>query len=173
MEIWFEDEARVGQQGTYGAVWNEVGSRPAVVRDDRHDSVWLFGSVCPQRGVGSALVMPWVGSQAMSLHLDALGKVVSPGAHAVLVCDGAGWHQTGGQLVVPDNVTLLPLPSYSPQLNPIENVWAYLRGNFLNRRVWDSYDEIVETCCTAWNAFIGDTARVRSITQRTWATVTD
>ncbi len=68
MEVWFEDEARVGQQGTYGAVWNEVGSRPAVARDDRHDSVWLFGSVCPQRAVGSALVMPWVGSEAMRGH---------------------------------------------------------------------------------------------------------
>ncbi len=171
MEIGFEDEARVGQQGTYGAVWNEVGARPAVARDDRHDSAWLFGSVCPQRAVGSALVMPWVSSEAMSRHLDAVGKVVSPGAHAVLVCDGAGWHQTGGRLVVPDNITLLPLPSYSPQLNPVENVWAYLRGNFLNQRVWDSYDEILEACCTAWNGFINDTGRVRSITERVWATV--
>ena len=108
----------------------------------------------------------------MSLRLDAFSKVVSLGVHAVLVCDGTGWHQTGGQLVVPDNVTLLPLPSYSPQLNPIENVWAYLR-DFLNRRVWDSCDEIVEICCTAWNAVIVDIARVKSITKRTWATVKD
>ncbi len=172
MEIWFEDEARVGQQGTYGAVWNEIGSRPAVVRDDRHASVWLFGSVCPQRAVGAALVMPWVGSEAMSLHLDAVSQAVTPGSHAVLVCDGAGWHQTGGRLRVPDNITLLALPSYSPQLNPVENVWAYLRGNFLNRRVWDSYDEIVDACCTAWNAFINDTSRVGSITERIWASVT-
>ena len=62
--------------------------------------------------------MPWVGSEAMSLHLDAVSKVVTPGAYAVLVCDGAGWHQTGGRLRVPENITLLPLPSYSPQLNP-------------------------------------------------------
>ena len=171
MEIWFEDEARVGQQGTYGAVWNETGSRPAVARDDRHDSVWLFGSVCPQRAVGAALVMPWVGSEAMSLHLDAVSKVVTPGAHAVLVCDGAGWHQTGGKLRVPDNITLLALPSYSPQLNPVENIWAYLRGNFLNRRLWDNYDEIVDACCKAWNAFINDVNRVKSITERLWASV--
>ena len=116
--------------------------------------------------------MPWVGSEAMSLHLDALSKVVSPGAHAILVCDGAGWHQTGGRLRIPDNITLLPLPSYSPQLNPVENVWAYLRGNQLNRRVWDSYDEIVDACCTAWNAFVNDTTQLKSITERSWATVT-
>jgi len=115
--------------------------------------------------------MPWVGSEAMSLHLEALSKVASPSAHAVLVCDGAGWHQTGGRLRVLGNITLLPLPSYSPQLNPIENVWAYLRSNFLNKRVWDSYDEIVDACCMAWNAFINDIARVKSVTQRTWASV--
>ena len=152
-------------------MWNEIGSRPAVARDDRHDSAWLFGSVCPQRAVGSVLVMPWVGSEAMSLHLDALSKVVSPGAHAVLVCDGAAWRQTGGRLRIPDNIPLLPLPRYSPQFNPIENVWAYLRVNQLNRRVWDSYDEIVDACCTAWNGFINNTTRVKLITERSWVTV--
>ena len=104
----------------------------------------------------------------MSLRLDAVSKAVTPGAHAVLVCDGAGWHQTGGRLRVPDNITLVPLPSYSPQLNPVENVWAYLRGKFLNRRVWDSYDEIVDACCKAWNAFINDAGRVASVTRREW-----
>lgn len=89
----------------------------------------------------------------------------------MLVCDGAGWHQTGGRLRVPDNITLLLLPSYSPQLNPVENVWAYLRGNLLNRRVWDSYDEIVGACCTAWNACINDTRRVKTITERLWGSV--
>ncbi len=171
MEIWFEDEARVGQQGTYGALWAEIGSRPGVVRDDRHDSVWLFGSVCPQRAVAAALVMPWIGAEAMGLHLEAVSRMVSPGAHAVLVCDGAGWHQTGGRLRVPDNISLLPLPSYSPQLNPIENVWAYLRANHLNQSVWDSYDAIVDACCRAWNAFITDADRVASVTRRAWASV--
>jgi len=102
------------------------------VRDDRHDSVWLFGAVCPQRAIGAALVMPWVSSEAMTLHLDAISKMVRPGAHAVLVCDGAGWHRTGGRLAVPDNISLLPLPGYAPELNPVENVWEYLRGNYLN-----------------------------------------
>lgn len=154
-----------------GAIWAEIGSRPPGVRDDRHDSAWLFGAVCPERAVGAALVMPWVSSEAMTLHLRAIGAAVSPGAHAVLVCDGAGWHRTGGRLVVPDNITLLLLPGYSPELNPIENVWAYLRGNYLNISVWDQYDDIVHACCRAWNRFIADIQRVTSITRRTWATV--
>ncbi len=161
----------MGQQGKYGALWAEIGSRPGIMRDDRHDSAWLFGSVCPQRAVGSALVMPWIGAEAMGLHLKAVSQMVTPGAHAVLVCDGAGWHQTGGRLRVPDNISLLPLPSYSPQLNPIENVWAFLRANHLNQRVWDSYDAIVEACCRAWTAFITDVDRVASVTRRVWASV--
>ena len=142
-------------------------------RDDRHDSAWLFGAVCPERAVGAAVVMPWVSSEAMSLHLTEIGKAVALGAHCVLLCDGAGWHQTGDRLAIPENVTLLRLPPYSPELNPIENVWEYLRGNYLSHTVWDTYDQIVDACCKAWNAFIQDTATVASVTQRPWAKVTN
>ena len=79
--------------------------------------------------MGAAIVSPWVNSEAMSVHLAEIGKQVCDGSHAVLICDGAGWHQTGQRLTVPKNITLLRLPPYSPELNPIENVWEYLRGN--------------------------------------------
>jgi transposase len=141
------------------------------VRDDRHDSAWLFGAVCPERAVGAALVMPWVSSEAMSLHLAEIGKTVSPGAHAILVCDGAGWHQLGGRLQVPENVSILHLPGYAPELNPIENVWEYLRGNHLSISVWDTYDQIVDACCRAWNSFINNVKRVSSVTTRCWAQI--
>jgi DDE superfamily endonuclease len=86
----------------------------------------------------------------------------------VVVLDGAGWHATGA-LVVPDNLTLLPLPSYSPELNPVENVWQYLRQNQLSHRVWPDYDAIVATCCGAWNALVAMPDRLASITRREWA----
>lgn len=107
----------------------------------------------------------------MSVHLAEIGKQVCDTSHAVLVCDGAGWHQTGPRLVVPENLTVLRLPPYSPELNPIENVWQYLRANQLSRRIWQSYDDIVQACCDAWNCLIADTVRVASITTRKWATV--
>jgi transposase len=121
--------------------------------------------------VGAAIVTPWVNSEAMTVHLAEIGKQVRIDAHAVLVCDGAGWHQTGQRLTVPRNVTLLRLPPYSPELNPIENVWEYLRANQLSRRVWRCHDDIVEACCDAWNWLIADQARVSSITTRKWASV--
>jgi transposase len=113
--------------------------------------------------------LPEVNVEAMNLHLAEIGRNVAPGAHAVVVLDGAGWHQTGGRLRVPDNLSLLPLPPYSPELNPAENVWQYLRQNYLSNRVFETYEAIVDACCDAWNALMAKPERVRSIAERDWA----
>jgi len=128
--------------------------------------------VCPARGVGAGLVLPAANTNAMNLHLAEISVTVAPGAHAVLTVDGAGWHQTGGRLVVPPNITLLHLPPYSPELNPVENVWAFLRSNKLSNRVFDSYDAIVDACCDAWNWLIAQPDRITSIASRPYAQVT-
>ena len=107
----------------------------------------------------------------MAEHLAEISRRVSEGAHAVVVCDGAGWHQPGCRLVVPDNISLLRLPPYAPELNPVENVWEYLRANKLSMLVWDSYDAILRACRDAWNWLIADPKRIASITQRPWASV--
>jgi len=114
IEVWFQDEARVGQQGSLTYIWAPIGSCPLMVRDNRHDSAYLFGAICPARGVGAGIIMPAANAEAMTEHLKEISTQVAPGAHAVLVCDGAGWHQTGGRLIVPANITLLPLPPYAP-----------------------------------------------------------
>ena len=171
IEIWCQDEARVGQQGTHAYIWAPIGARPLMVRDNRHDSAYIFGAICPARGVGAAMITPAANTEMMNLHLAEISTQVAEGAIAVLTCDGAGWHQPGGELVVPDNIVLLRLPPYSPELNPMENVWDYLRQNKLCALVWDSYDEIVEACKTAWNWLIADPARITSIGSREWACV--
>ena len=171
IEIWFQDEARVGQKGTHAYIWAPIGSRPLMVRDNRHDSAYIFGAICPARAVGAAVLMPAANAEAMNEHLKEISTQVSAGAHAVLVCDNAGWHQRGKQLVVPDNITLLPLPPYSPELNPMENVWDYLRQNKLCAHVWDTYDDILEARKIAWNRLIADPDRIHSIGTRAWACV--
>jgi transposase len=160
IEIWYQDEARVGQKGTHAYVWAPVGSCPLMVRDSRHDSAYLFGAICPDRGVGAAIIMPTVNTEAMNEHLKEISTQVAAGAHAVLVLDGAGWHQAGGKLSVPDNITLLSLPPYAPELNPMELVWEYLRGNKLCALVWDTYDAIVEACRKAWQFLTDDPDRI-------------
>jgi transposase len=114
--------------------------------------------------------MPAANAEAMSLHLAVIGRKVAPGSHAALVLDGAGYH-IADALAVPDNVTIVRLPPYAPELNPIENVWQYLRANKLAITVFDGYDDIVDKACTAWNFFADDPHRVASITTRSWATV--
>jgi len=142
-----------------------------MVRDNRHDSAYLYGAICPARGLGAAIIMPAANTEGMNEHLKEISTQVAQGAHALLICDGAGWHQIGGALKVPDNITLLQLPPYAPELNPVENVWAYLRANKLCNRVWDTYEDIVEACRKAWAFLIEDPDRIRSIGTRAWACV--
>ena len=163
-------DARVGQQGTLTRVWARRGTRPRAPRDTRTQWAYIFGAVCPERGAAAGLVLPTVNTQAMNAHLAEISRSVAPGAHAVLVLDGAGWHGSAA-LVVPDNLSLLTLPPYSPELNPVENVWHYLRANWLAISVFDSYDAILNACCTAWNRFANDPKTVTSITERSWAQV--
>ena len=150
--------------GTLTYVWADKGSRPAALRDQRRQSAYLFGAVCADRGVGAALVLPYANAEAMSLHLAEISCHVARGAHAAVVLDGAGWHQTGRRLRVPGNVSLLRLPPYSPELNPQENVWQYQ----LSHRVFANHDAIVAACCTAWNALMAMPDRIRSIATRAW-----
>lgn len=122
--------------------------------------------MCPDRGTGAALVLPCANTEAMNLHLQEISTQVSPGAHAVLTVDGAGWHRIGGALKLPDNISLLVLPPYSPELNPVENIWQFLRQNFLSNRVFANYEAIIDACCEAWNKLIAIPDRIRSITER-------
>jgi hypothetical protein len=107
--------------------------------------------------------MPAANAETMSLHLTAIGRKVAPGSHAALVLDGAGYH-IAAALTIPENITLVRLPPYAPELNPIENVWEYLRGNKLAITVFDDYDDIVDKACGAWNFFEQDPKRIASIT---------
>lgn len=171
VEVWHHDEARVGPQGTLSYVWADKGSRPEAFKDLRYEWAYLFGAVCAERGVGAGLVLPFANSDMMNLHLLEISKAVTPGHHAVLVLDGAGWHQTGGRLRVPDNITLLHLPPYSPELNPVENIWQYLRQNRLSNRVFDGYNAIVDACCEAWTNLMRSPNQIQSIATRPWTQI--
>ena len=112
--------------------------------------------------------MPEVNIEAMNVHLAEISRCVSVGAIALLVLDGAGWHSSP-RLNVPDNVVLLPLPPYAPELNPVENIWEFLRANFFSHRVWDTYEEVLDACSIAWNKLMQTPERIASITRRSWA----
>jgi hypothetical protein len=125
-----KDEARVDQPDALTRVWSKRGSRPRALCDRRYQWTYIFGAICPERGVGATVVLSHVNMEAMNVHLAEISGQIRPGAHAVLVLDGAGWHDSP-KLCIPDNLSLLASPPYSPELNAVENIWQFLRSNFL------------------------------------------
>ena len=168
IEIWWQDEARIGQKNKITRRWAKRGTRPSAPKDQRTKSAYIFGAICPARGVGAALILPRCNTQAMQWHLDEIETQVSPAAHAILIVDQAGWHTTG-KLLIPPNITLLLLPPRSPELNPVENIWQFMRDNWLSNRIFKSYDEIVAISSEAWNKLIDQPWTIMSIGHRNWA----
>jgi hypothetical protein len=150
--------------------WARRGTRPRQPADQRYDNAYLFGAICPAKGKAAAVASPWANTDAMQKHVDAISNAVAPGAHAVLVMDRAGWHATS-LLVMPSNITPILLPSKSPELNPQENVWQYMRANWLGNRVFENYDDIIDAICDAWNKLVALPDTIRSIGMREWAHV--
>ncbi|WP_432444831.1 IS630 family transposase [Rhizobium leguminosarum] len=168
IELWWQDEARIGQKNKITRRWAQRGTRPSAPHYQRTLSAYIFGAICPKKGKGAGIVMPWCDTLAMNEHLLEISGEVDPGAHAVLILDQAGWHSSA-KLIVPENITLLFLPPRSPELNPVENVWQFMRDNWLSNRVFTSYDDIVDHCCEAWNKLIDQPWKIMSIGMRDWA----
>jgi len=168
VEIWFQNEARIGQKNKITRRWARRGTRPSAPHDQRTRSTYIFGAICPAQGTAAGLVLPRCNTAAMALHLEEISQTVTPGAHAVLLLDQAGWHLSD-KLDIPDNITLMPLPPKSPELNPVENIWQFMRDNWLSNRVFRSYDDILDHCCFAWNRLVDQPWTIMSIGLRDWA----
>lgn len=168
IELWWQDEARIGQKNKITRRWARRGTRPSAPHDQRTKSAYLFGAICPAEGKAAGLVLPSCNTAAMTLHLEELSHAVAPGAHAVVLLDQAGWHLSN-DLRVPDNITLLPLPPKCPELNPVENIWQFMRDNWLSNRVFRSYDDILDHCCHAWNRLVSQPWTIMAIGTRDWA----
>ncbi len=167
IEIWWQDEARIGQKNKITRRWEKRGTRPSAPKDQRTRSAYIFGAICPARGVGAALVLPRCNTAAMNLHLLEISAAVAPGAHAVVIVDQVGWHFSNA-LVIPHNITLIPLPPKSPELNPVENIWQFIRDNWLSNRIFKSYNDILDHCCFAWSQLIDQPWKIMSIGHREW-----
>ncbi|MDF2370670.1 MAG: IS630 family transposase [Rhizobiaceae bacterium] len=168
IEIWWQDEARIGQKNPMARLWARKGTRPRQPADQRYQNAYLFGAICPAKGKAAALMLPYANGQAMQMHLDEISRHVARTAHAVLLMDRAGWHTTG-QLKVPENITILLLPPRSPELNPVENIWQYMRQNWLSNRVFETYDAIIDAGCEAWNKLLKQPEIITSIGMCDWA----
>ena len=141
VEIWFEDEAASARRTA------RFGNGPGAERgqgtaDQRYDNAYLFGAICPARGVGAALALPYADAAMMQLHLDEISRNVAEGAHAVLLLDRADGTRRASSTCRQYHADLPAFPR--PGLNPVENVWQYLRQNWLSNTVFENYDAIVD-----------------------------
>src|SRR3954466_14358210 len=162
VRVYFEDEARFGTQGTITRVWAPKGSRPRAVRQNGREWLYVLMAVCVGTGAASALIMPELNIEVLNLFLEQFARELPAGVHAVLIWDGAGYH-TGKGLVVPSNVSLIQLPPYSPELNPVENLWHYLRAHHWSNREYEGYKGLEKEAVRSLCAVCDDAESLKSI----------
>ena len=162
LRVYFQDESRFGQQGTLTNVWARKGSRPTAVRQTEYQYLWVIGAVCPETGHAEGLLSPQLNTKIVNEFLAQFARTLPADEQAVMIWDGAGFH-VAKELCVPENVTLVRLPPYSPELNPIENLWHYLKSHFWSNRAYDDYDALEQAAVDAWEKAVLDPELMKTV----------
>ena len=150
VELWYQDESRFGQQGYLSYRWQRKGKRTECIKQQEFENTYYYGAINPSNGDKFSLLFPYCNSETTSYFLNKLSDKIGSDKIAVLIMDQAGWHKSK-TLKIPNNIKVFHLPPYSPQLNPIERVWQYLKKKYLSNRVFNSYEHILDSGCEAWN----------------------
>lgn len=162
VRIYFQDEARFGQQGTLTNVWARTGSRPTAVRQTAYQYVWVMAAVCPETGQSEGLITPRLDTRYINTFLRQFSENLAPDEHAVMIWDGAGFHR-GKELVMPANITAIQLPAYSPEFNPIENLWHYLKSHYWSNRAYRDVDELEDAVIQAWRDSVMNVGLMKTV----------
>lgn len=149
IETYFQDEARFGQQGTLARGWARRSERFTAVRQTKYDWLYVIGAACPRSGHAVGMLSPYISVEVMNIFLGQFTTEIPDNVHVVMVWDQAGFH-TGNALKVPKNITIVPLPPYSPELNPMENLWHYLRSHYWSNRIFGNYGDLCDAGEMAW-----------------------
>lgn len=162
VRVYFQDESRFGQQGTTTKLWARRGSRPTTVRQTEFKYLWVLGAVCPETGHADGLLSPHLNTKIINIFLEQFSQTLPADEHAAMIWDRAGFH-TSGDLKVPANVTLIQLPAYSPELNPIENLWHYLKSHFWSNRAYANHSELEKAAIEAWQIAVLDPDLMKTV----------
>jgi transposase len=167
LRLYFQDEARIGQKGRVCHIWWKRGERPRGLLDQRYTNAYIYAAIEPGTDNNFVLILPDANTAGMQVFLDAFAATIAKDEHVALVVDGAGWHGSK-TLNVPSNITLVALPPYCPELNPVERVWLYLKERFLSLRLHNDYNDIVVAASKAWKRLCRETGRLTSLTSYPW-----
>ena len=162
MRIYFQDVLRFGQQGTTTSVWAGKGSGPTAVTQTEYEYLCVLGAVCPETGRAKWLLSSHLNASIVNEFLRQFSQTIPADEHAVMLGDGAGFHASK-QLRIPDNVTVVKLPAYSPELNPIENMWHYLKSHCWSNQAYDDYDALEQAAVDAWQKVALDAALMKTV----------
>ena len=157
-EVWYQDESRFGQKGYLTHRWQKRGIRTEAIKQQAFESTYFYGAINPLTGERHSLLFPTCDNYCTSLFLESLSESVSSDKLIILIMDQAGWHKSQ-DLKVPKNIKLFHLPPYSPQLNPIERLWQYIKKKYLSNRYLESYQDILNAGCDAWNSLTRETIK--------------
>lgn len=168
IETYFQDEARFGQQGTLARGWAKRGERFTAIRQTKYDWLYVLAAACPRSGHAVGMLSPYINVEIINIFLAEFAKTIPHDVHVVMVWDRAGFH-TGNDLTIPENITIVPLPPYSPELNPIENLWRHLRSHYWSNRAFADYDALVDAAEEAWRHSACNPATIQSICRANYA----
>jgi transposase len=160
--VYFEDEARFGQQGTITHVWAKKGSRPTAIRQTEYQYLWVLAAICPETGKSDGLISPCLNAEVINVFLDQFSKQIGADEHAVLIWDQAGFH-TSLKLKIPGNVTIVKLPPYSPELNPVENLWHYLKSHDWSNNFYRNYEALEEKAMQSWRRVVMNDSLMKTV----------
>jgi hypothetical protein len=169
--VGFQDEMRMGQIGTTTRLWAEKGTRPIALKQQEFTFAYVFGTVISALGKFVSLVTPSVSSKWMIEHLKLVSQHVPKGKHLIILMDRASWH-TSPTINIFENITIMTLPTASPELNSAEQIWQHLRQRYLANRCFNSYENICEVVCDAINQFAHNPFEVKSLCTRKWTDLT-
>ena len=143
-------------------VWARRDSRPRAVKQTRYEWLYVLAAVCPATGQSVGLLSPYINAVVIDIYLKQFSRELPEDVHAVILWDQAGFHKSK-ELAVPENITIIELPAYSPELNPVENLWQYLRSHYWSNRSYDGYDDLRVAACDAWQAVCLSSEMIKSI----------
>ena len=159
IEVWFQDEMRFGNKTRMASQWLLRGSKPRQIKQQGYRNTYIYGAINPATGKRSALVFDRVSTDAMNVHLNQISQALEPGRHAIVIMDQAGWHSSAKDLKVPSNISILDLPPYSPELNPIERLWLYLKDEHLSNYVIKQDEKLIDLGCKIWNSLTDEVVK--------------
>ena len=168
IQVFFEDESRFGQQGVMTNVWARKGTRPQMVRQCEYKNAYIIGAVCPETGQAEGLICSHLNTQMMNIFLSQLSETLGENVQALLVWDGAGYHRSS-TLEVPENITLVQLPAYSPELNPIELLWLYMKSHYWANRVFPTEADLLNYAVEMWGRVCFDQELMKTLCHASYA----